>query len=203
MCNVSGFVMRWCAHPRDELEGFVHEEDRRDVLVVLREHVHQGPEGVHELAPFLPVVAAAALIVCVRTLLGHVRAHGHQQPAPVVELVLAVHVQGPQAAVERHQLHDPPHLHLAREHHRVYRRVYVRVVHGDRVSRVLLHVLHVSGQGVLLCPLPQLDDVLDLRIGPSPASELGCPLVNWQLVRCTCATTSTTCTRSPVVHNDA
>ena len=39
--------MRWCAHPRDELEGFVHEEDRRDVLVVLREHVHQGPEGVH------------------------------------------------------------------------------------------------------------------------------------------------------------
>ena len=190
--------MRWCAHPRDELEGFVHEEDRRDVLVVLREHVRQGAKGVHELASFPHITV---LIVCVRTPLGHVRAHGHQQPAPVVELVLAVHVQGPQAAVERHQLHDPPHLHLAREHHRVYRRVYVRVVHGDRISRVLLHVLHVRGQGVLMCPLPQLDDGIDLRIGPSPASELGCPLVLGQLVRCTCATT--TCTRSPVVHNDA
>ena len=173
MCNVSGFVMRWCAHPRDELEGFVHEEGRRNVLVVLREHVHQGPEGVHELAPFPHITAR---IVFERTLLGHVRAHGHQQPAPVVELVLAVNVQGPQAAVERHQLHDPPHLHRAREHHRVYRRVCVRVVHGDRVSRVLLHVPHARGQGVLLCPLPQLDDVLDLLTGPLRSSELGCPL---------------------------
>ena len=186
--------MRWCAHPRDELEGFVQEEDRRDVLVVLREHVRQGAEGVHELALVLA-------IVCVRTLLGHVRAHGHQQPAPVVELVLAVNVQGPQAAVERHQLHDPPHLHRAREHHRVYRRVCVRVVHGDRVSRVLLHVPHARGQGVLLCPLPQLDDVLDLLTGPLRSSVLGCPLEKWQLVRCTCATS--TCTQSPVVHNDA
>ena len=179
--------MRWCAHPRDELEGFVQEEDRRDVLVVLREHVRQGAEGVHELALVLA-------IVCVRTLLGHVRAHGHQQPAPVVELVLAVNVQGPQAAVERHQLHDPPHLHLAREHHRVYCRVYVLVVHGDRVSLVLLHVPHARGQGVLLCPLPQLDDVLDLLTGPLLSSVLGCPLEKWQLVRCTCATS--TCTQS-------
>ena len=161
--------MRWCAHPRDELERFVHEEDRRDVLVVLREHVRQGAKGVHELGLVMTIVG-------VRTPLGHVRAHGHQQPAPVVELVLAVNVQGPQAAVERHQLHDPPHLHRAREHHRVYRRVCVRVVHGDRVSRVLLHVPHARGQGVLLCPLPQLDDVLDLLTGPLRSSELGCPL---------------------------